>query len=71
MIHDFWQQAPATVAALTSEGQYRLTAKLKVTAMADDAPAKILVKRPAKIKSDGRGRSVWVDPIESAELELV
>jgi hypothetical protein len=39
--------------------------------MTDDAPAKVLVERPAKIGSDGRGRPVWVDPIESAELELV
>lgn len=39
--------------------------------MTDDAPAKALVKRPAKIGSVGRGRPVWVDPIESAELELV
>lgn len=39
--------------------------------MADNAPQKVLVPRPDKITSDGRGRSVWVDPIENAELELV
>ena len=39
--------------------------------MSDDAPAKVLVKRPSKIRSDGHGRSVWADPVESAELELV
>ena len=39
--------------------------------MSDDAPAKVLIKRPSKIRSDGRGQSVWADPVESAELELV
>lgn len=39
--------------------------------MSDDAPKKVLVKRPRKVTTDGNGRSVWVDPIESAELELV
>ena len=32
---------------------------------------KVLVKRPSRITTDGRGRSVWADPVESAELELV
>ncbi len=39
--------------------------------MSETASKKVLVKRPAKIASDGHGRSVWVDPIDSAELELV
>lgn len=39
--------------------------------MSDNAPKKVLVRRPQKIASDGHGRSVWVDPVESAELELV
>jgi hypothetical protein len=39
--------------------------------MRDKSPHKVLVPRPGKIRSDGRGRSVWVDPVESAELELV
>lgn len=39
--------------------------------MTDDAPKKVLVNRPAKVAIDGHGRSVWVDPVDSAELELV
>lgn len=39
--------------------------------MSDDTPNKVLVRRPTKIKTDSRGRSVWADPIESAKLELV
>lgn len=39
--------------------------------MSDDSPNKVLVRRPTKIKTDGRGRSVWADPVESAKLELV
>jgi hypothetical protein len=39
--------------------------------MSDDASAKVLIKRPSKIRSDARGLPVWVEPIESAELELV
>jgi hypothetical protein len=39
--------------------------------MAENASRKVLVRRPPKIASDGHGRSVWVNPVESAELELV
>ncbi len=39
--------------------------------MSEDPPSKVLVRRPSKIKTDGRGRSVWANPVESAELELV
>ena len=39
--------------------------------MPEDTPKKVLVRRPPKIASDGHGRSVWVDPVDSAELELV
>jgi len=39
--------------------------------MSEDAPKKVLVNRPAKVAADGRGQSVWVDPVISAELELV
>jgi hypothetical protein len=40
-------------------------------AMSGDTPNKVLVRRPSKIKTDSRGRSVWADPVESAKLELV
>ncbi len=39
--------------------------------MPDDKPKKVLVNRRAKVAPDDHGRSVWVDPVESAELELV
>ena len=39
--------------------------------MSGDTPNKVLVRRPSKIKTDRRGRSVWADPVESAKLELV
>ena len=39
--------------------------------MTGDTPNKVLVRRPSKIKTDSRGRSVWADPVESAKLELV
>jgi hypothetical protein len=39
--------------------------------MSDHDSGKVLVRRPSRISTDGRGRSVWADPVESAELELV
>ena len=39
--------------------------------MSDHESSKVLVRRPSRISTDGRGRSVWADPVESAELELV
>jgi len=39
--------------------------------MADPTTRKVLVTRPTRIREDGSGRSVWADPVESAELELV
>lgn len=42
-----------------------------VSTMSDTKAGKVLIKRPAKVHTDSRGRSVWADPIESAELELV
>ena len=39
--------------------------------MSGDTPNKVLVRRPTKIRTDSRGRSVWADPVESAKLELV
>lgn len=39
--------------------------------MADHEPT-IKIRRPARIQTDGRGRSVWTDPVDAAEeLELV
>ena len=39
--------------------------------MSDRVSRKILVQRPSQVRADGHGRSVWADPAESAELELV
>jgi hypothetical protein len=39
--------------------------------MSDHEPT-IKIRRPARIQTDGRGRSVWTDPVDTAdELELV
>lgn len=39
--------------------------------MADDYTATIRIRRPSKVTTDDRGRTVWVGEIEEAELELV
>jgi len=39
--------------------------------MTDAETKKVLVKRPTRVKTAGRGRTVQADPVESAELELV
>ncbi len=39
--------------------------------MADEHTTTIRIRRPAKIRTDERGRSVWAGEIETAELELV
>ena len=39
--------------------------------MAHTKQRKVLVPRPSKVTTDGQGRSVWVDPVESANLELI
>lgn len=42
-----------------------------VMEMSEDTSGKVLVKRPSRIRTDGSGRSVLADPVESPELELV
>jgi hypothetical protein len=39
--------------------------------MSDNTSRKVLVQRPCRIRTDGHGRSVWADSVESAEFELV
>ncbi|HLT89452.1 MAG TPA: hypothetical protein VKZ85_00800 [Woeseiaceae bacterium] len=39
--------------------------------MADEYTATIRIRRPAKVTTDDRGRTVWTGTIETAELELV
>ena len=39
--------------------------------MSDRVSRKILVQRPSKVRTDGSGRAVWAEPVESAEFELV
>lgn len=39
--------------------------------MADDYTTTIRIRRPSKVTTDDRGRTVWVGDIEEAELELV
>jgi len=39
--------------------------------MSDEKTVRIRVPRHSKINSDGRGRSVWAEPVDTAEFELV
>jgi hypothetical protein len=39
--------------------------------MSDELKRTVRILRHPKVTSDARGRTVWVDPVESAELELV
>lgn len=38
--------------------------------MSDKTKTTVRIQRPAKIRTDGRGRSVWTEPVETAEFEL-
>lgn len=51
--------------------QYRLDTVFLGFDMSENTSRKVLVKRPSRIRTDGTGRSVWDDPVETAELELV
>lgn len=39
--------------------------------MADEHTATIRIRRPSKVTTDERGRTVWAGEVETAELELV
>lgn len=39
--------------------------------MADDYTATIRIRRPSRVTTDDRGRTVWAGEIEEAELQLV
>jgi hypothetical protein len=39
--------------------------------MAEDYIPTVRIRRPAKITTDDRGRTVWAETVETAELELV
>lgn len=39
--------------------------------MSDDKKAARPTLKPTKIRTDGRGRSVWADPVATAKFELV
>ena len=39
--------------------------------MADDFKQTVRIVRRSKVSTDDRGRSVWTEPVETAELELV
>ena len=59
-----------TVAPL-AKAQNKHNACAPETTMSDGDSSKVLVRRPSKVMTDDRGRSVWADPVESANLELV
>jgi hypothetical protein len=39
--------------------------------MAEDYVPTVRIRRPAKVTTDDRGRTVWADTVETADLELV
>ena len=39
--------------------------------MAEDCTATVRIRRPAKVTTDDRGRTVWAGTVETARLELV
>lgn len=39
--------------------------------MTESSPNTVVLRRPSRIVADEQGRSVWADPVETAELELV
>ena len=39
--------------------------------MSDEKTVKIRVPRSTKVTTDARGRSVWANPVDAVELELV
>ena len=39
--------------------------------MAEDHVPTVRIRRPAKVKTDDRGRTVWAKTVETAQLELV
>lgn len=39
--------------------------------MAEDYTPTVRIRRPAKVTTDDRGRTVWAETVETAELELV
>lgn len=39
--------------------------------MAEDYIPTVRIRRPARVTTDDRGRTVWADTVETAELELV
>lgn len=39
--------------------------------MTDEFKTTVRIQRPPKIHSDGRGRSVWAEPVDTAEFELL
>ena len=42
-----------------------------IAAMADEYTQTVRIARPSKVRTDERGRTVWSDPVEDVELELV
>lgn len=70
---DFGQFRTVTQSTVApfAKAQNKHNACAPETTMSDGDSSKVLVRRPAKIMTDDRGRSVWADPVESANLELV
>jgi hypothetical protein len=39
--------------------------------MTDELKTTVRIQRPPRVQSDGRGRSVWAEPIDTVEFELL
>lgn len=51
--------------------QFRRSCTTAGNVIADDYTATIRIRRPSKVTTDDRGRTVWAGDIQEAELELV
>ena len=51
--------------------RYDSTAETRTVAESDDYPPTVKLRRPARVSTDDRGRTVWVGEIEETELELM
>ncbi len=39
--------------------------------VSDESATTVIIRRPTMVKTNGRGRTVWVGPIEETELDLM
>ena len=65
-------QSSGTQASVRAKWVFKTHCRVSTSQiMPATATKKVLVRRPSKIAADGHGRPDWIDPVESAQLELV